>query len=203
MAKVFKWISVAAFGISAAFAAPAFAQQNEEEWDEEWFENLDAIAVAVLNQAQTLSFQNDLEYCGYIAYDDQDRLRATRPLAGEKASCQPDAPASWELVASYHTHGAVDLSDPEASFELPSSDDLLGDIEEGIDGYVSTPGGRLWFIDGLEEAAILIGDAGTMRTDPNYVSDGCEPLETHYLEELIFMEEEGFGPCELEDELES
>jgi len=48
------------------------------------------------------------------------------------------------VTASYHTHGDFD----EGYFnEVPSVVDMEGDREFYMNGYVATPGGRLWFID--------------------------------------------------------
>jgi hypothetical protein len=50
------------------------------------------------------------------------------------------------IVASLHTHGAFKYVMPA---ECPSVVDVEACESEGINGYVSTSGGRLWFVDGL------------------------------------------------------
>lgn len=50
------------------------------------------------------------------------------------------------IVASLHTHGAFEYVMPA---ECPSVVDVEAGESEGINGYVSTSGGRLWFVDGL------------------------------------------------------
>ena len=73
------------------------------------------------------------------------KLAATGPKRGRRDSCEPDEPPEdFEILASYHTHGD---DTQEADTEVPSLEDLAGDIEEGIDGYIATPGGRLWLND--------------------------------------------------------
>ena len=60
------------------------------------------------------------------------KLAATGPKRGRRDSCEPDEPPEdFEILASYHTHGAYTQ---EADTEMPSLEDLAGDIEEGIDG---------------------------------------------------------------------
>ena len=44
----------------------------------------------------------------------------------------------------------------------------MGDFSFGIDGYVSTPGGRVWRVELDERAALLICGQGCVEVDPNY-----------------------------------
>lgn len=100
-------------GLSLSFAASA---QAEDPWDSLTFEKLDQVAEAALDNAQSLSLKHNREYCGYIAFDGADRLRFTAPLKGSVETCTPpDVPYSWELIASYHTHGALDPNEPDVS----------------------------------------------------------------------------------------
>ena len=76
------------------------------------------IAREVLTRLQPVSFEKKREYCGYIGYDAQGVMIASPPVMGTKDSCAAPFPRNLAITASYHTHGDV-----------------------------STPGGRLWFID--------------------------------------------------------
>ena len=183
----------------SALALISAAAQAEDPWDTLTFERLDQVAEAALDNAQTLSLQNNREYCGYIAFDGKDRLRFTAPVRGDVESCMPpDVPDSWELIASYHTHGALSQDEPDVSYELPSGDDLRGDLEEGIDGYLSTPGGRFWFIDTYDEVVIMLGGIGYFEPDILFEQDtACGPWAEHTFEEIFLMEQEEIGPCDL------
>ena len=182
--------------LSLVMAAPVKA---EDPWDSLTFEKLDQVAEAALDNAQSLSLKHNREYCGYIAFDGADRLRFTAPLKGSVETCTPpEVPYSWELIASYHTHGALDPNEPDVSYELPSGDDLRGDMEEGVDGYLATPGGRFWFIDTQDEVVIMLGDVGYFEPDKLFEQDTeCGPWAEHTFEEIFVMEEEEISPCDL------
>jgi len=193
-------IRILAAGLVAfSMLGATIAQAEDEHWENLTFDKLDDVATSALRQAQSLSFRNDREYCGYIAFDGNDRLRFTAPLQGTSDSClTPEVPGDWELVASYHTHGSLAQSGSDESFELPSGDDLRGDLDEGIDGYLSTPGGRFWFIDTIDKHVFMVGDVGYFSKDPKFVQDkDCGPWQDHTFKEIYRMEREGIGACDL------
>ena len=104
-----------------------------------------AFAREFLGRLQAVSIRENREYCGYFAFDANGNRVATKPQRGRQDSCDaPEPPQGWDIFASYHTHGAFHV---DADTEVPSEGDMLADADEGIDGYISTPGGRLWFID--------------------------------------------------------
>ena len=192
-------LSVVSAALVLALTLISPARADNHHWDQLTFERIDAVAEAVLTEAQELSLANNREYCGYIAFNAEDKLQFTAPVRGDIASCEPPlVPDSWELIASYHTHGALDPNDPEVSFELPSSGDLVSDSDEGVDGYLSTPGGRFWFIDTVDEVVILLGDIGYFEPDPNFVADDeCPPFQEYSFDEIFYLDEEGLAVCEL------
>ena len=99
-------------------------------------------AKATLNRLQTVSFANNREYCGYILCAPDGTLAATPASKGKVSSCRgTEAPEEYLVVASYHTHGAFEYDTPA---EFPSVGDVEADEAEGVDGYISTPGGRFW-----------------------------------------------------------
>ena len=103
-----------------------------------------AVAREVLGRLQQQSFEKRREYCGYIGYDASGTMIATPPVEGTRDSCAAPFPRNVAVTASYHTHGDFD----HGYFnEIPSDVDMEGDKEFYMNGYVSTPGGRLWFID--------------------------------------------------------
>ena len=66
-------------------------------------------------------------------------LAATPATRGTAASCAMNCP-SRGAIASYHTHGSFSA---RYDNEVPSTSDLQSDFDFNVDGYVSTPGGRL------------------------------------------------------------
>jgi len=125
----------------------------------------DAFAVAFLNGLQPRSFAEHREHCGYFLINAAGQISATPPVPGTQASCtQPTPPPN--AFASYHTHGAYDAGYDN---EVPSPEDMLGDFAFGIDGYISTPGGRVWRVDVSRTAAVQVCTLGCVRVDPGFV----------------------------------
>ncbi len=119
-----------------------------------------------LSDLQSRSISQNREYCGYFVVNSDGNLTTTPPLRGREAGCRPaDAERGLKILASYHTHAAYA---PDFDSELPSSDDLRADIFEGIDGYISTPGGRVWYISAEQRNATLLCGENCVVSDPNY-----------------------------------
>ena len=170
-------------GLAAAlsiFASAAMAQDRA----------LVAAARGALSQLQDHSFRNDREYCGFIARDDRGAYVVLPAYKGRAYSCLPldRHSAGREIVASFHTHGSYAF---EADSEVPSSDDVLGDVEMEIDGFVSTPGGRLWFVDGQRGEVRQICGLGCLPQDPAFKAGVAGPIAGRYsLDALIRRERE-------------
>ena len=126
-----------------------------------------AYARAQLDAMQARSFADGIELCAIIYEDSDGDLGTTKVHTGDEAECNLryfDEPG-MAPVASIHTHGAFD---EDYDSELPSLIDLEGDIESQIDGYVATPGGRLWRIDWRQRRAVLVCREGCLQQDPAY-----------------------------------
>jgi len=137
-------------------------------------------ARVTLAKTQTDSFIYNREYCGLIGRNAAGQLVATRPRQGWKSSCRPRSffSADIEALASYHTHGA---QVPGETVETPSTYDLQADAEEGILGFVATPGGRFWVIEPEKGRVRMLCGAGCLPSDPNYdatLDEGLKPLYT-------------------------
>lgn len=124
----------------------------------------DAFAVAFLDSIQAQSFAERREFCGYFLLVG-GRILPTMPIPGTTASCTQPAPPP-NAFASYHTHGAFDA---DYDNEVPSPEDMLGDFAFGIDGYISTPGGRVWRVEVDERAAIQICGLGCVEVDRGFI----------------------------------
>ena len=149
--------------------------------------SLVAAARATLAKLQQPSFGANREYCGLIGIAPNGQIVATRARKGRVDSCRPrDFSSRVDVVASYHTHGAFDA---DVDAEVPSVDDILADQSEGIDGFISTPGGRLWFVDGKRGAAIQLCGLNCLPSDPEFRPRVYGPVATKYtLSELSIRE---------------
>ncbi|MEE9428571.1 MAG: DUF4329 domain-containing protein [Paracoccaceae bacterium] len=142
---------------------------------------------AFLSDLQTRSIRENREYCGFIVLNGAGELAASAPLRGQEAGCRPDEPAEGSsILASYHTHAAYS---PDFDSEVPSVDDLRADILQGIDGYIATPGGRVWYNSAeLKRATLLCGE-GCIISDPNYRAETDYPVaQTYDLRALKFRQ---------------
>jgi hypothetical protein len=161
----------------------------DKEFEAE-FDVSDAIfAKAILNELQATSFSNNREYCGYLVLALDGTLAASVSTKGSVDGCLPENPPEEHLiVASYHTHGAFDYDTPA---EFPSVADVEADGDEGVDGYISTPGGRLWYVDGVNLTVRQICGVGCMIQDPNF-EVGLDGLieESYSIDELRALESE-------------
>lgn len=132
-----------------------------------------------LDALQAASFANDQELCGIIFETSEGELGVSRPTSGEQASCDLlffDEPGMVP-VASIHTHGA---HSSQYDAEVPSTIDIRSDVSSGIDGYISTPGGRLWHVDHETGIARLACGEGCLDQDPNYRPCPSDLIEETY-----------------------
>ncbi|UIP05898.1 DUF4329 domain-containing protein [Erythrobacter sp. SDW2] len=126
-----------------------------------------AFARTALEDVQQRSFAERKEYCGLILEDDAGNLAVSAVFEGYEAECQLPwlSPMGQYPVATFHTHGAYNF---DYDSEVPSTVDMEADIGEQIDGFVATPGGRLWKIDWEDEVAVQLCGEGCLATDPRY-----------------------------------
>lgn len=140
-----------------------------------------------LGRVQHLSFATEREYCGYLGYGPDGTLLFTSMMRGGHDGCTPEIPDSAiKLVASMHSHGAYH---PDVPAEFPTSLDMESDVREGVDGYVSTPGGRLWFIDSSAGITIQLCGPGCLPQDPDFHAGDDGAIRKRYsLSDLRRME---------------
>ncbi|WP_186827117.1 DUF4329 domain-containing protein [Shimia ponticola] len=137
-----------------------------------------AIARATLGALQGPSFEENREYCGYLAYDADENLVATPASTGDRDSCAYDGPEDgYVMVLSYHTHAAFD---PDYASEVPSVSDIETDEDEGIDGFVATPGGRLWYVDTTDMIVRQICGLGCLAQDPDFIEGADGEIAISY-----------------------
>jgi len=132
---------------------------------------------------QAMSFDKEREHCGFIGRDAQGALVASEATAGSRASCPLVWPRGMEVVASYHTHGAFDAG---YFNELPSGTDMLSDQSLGVAGWIATPGGRLWYVDGERMVAHQVCGVGCLPTAPGfYKAQAGEVAKGYTYDELV------------------
>jgi len=166
--KLTPWLACFGFSLSGCLAGSLPYDRPQPRMQAE----VDYV-LAVLDELQAASFANGREYCGYILLSNTGNFEKTERRKGREGSCRPKPPPeAYEILASFHTHGAYAA---EYESEYPSRDDVIADMSEGNDGYVATPGGRVWYIDGATGLSSLLCDVGCVRSDPNYVTDGVAP----------------------------
>lgn len=155
--------------------APRAVAQNQTEI---------AFVSRLFNDIQVPSIAEDREYCGLIGIDDAGNYVATDPRRGRTATCLPPDPAfaNFTVLASYHTHGSFNT---EYFNEIPSFDDMRTDIEDGTDGYIATPGGRMWYIDARAQIARQICGLDCLIPDPDHREDpNFTVRQTYTLDDL-------------------
>lgn len=136
---------------------------------------------------QHQSFRTDREYCGYLIRDRFGVLGVTPMRQGSRNGCSPVPPGPGvEIVASMHTHGAFSAG---IAAEFPTVLDMVSDLSEGINGYVATPGGRLWFIDTGNLIVRQMCSPGCLPQDPDYQPhDEAVIAESYSLKQLRYLQ---------------
>ena len=139
-----------------------------------------AMLKARLAPIQHLSFAARYEYCGYLGRRPDGTPEFTEILRGHHNGCTPEMPeGGFVRIASLHTHGAYD---PRIPAEFPTALDMRSDRREGVNGYVATPGGRLWYIDSRAMLAVQLCGPGCLPQDPGFRAgdDGVIPERLSY-----------------------
>lgn len=122
--------------------------------------------LAIFAEIQPRSISENKEICGYVGHDIRGNLVRTRHVVGEEATCLlPPWPDKMQVIASYHTHSTYS---PNYDSEVPSQQDMETDQSSDIDGYVATPGGRVWFVDSDTMTTGQICGVGCVYQDPDF-----------------------------------
>ena len=140
---------------------------------------INSFAREQLSQLQSRSFADRAEYCGIISENSDGELVTQEVIRGHEAQCDISyfSLRNKLPVANFHTHGAYDT---RYDGEVPSLQDFQSDVASGMHGYVSTPGGRLWHIDGPARTAKQLCGQGCLPVDPAYVPCPGDAPEQQY-----------------------
>ena len=137
-----------------------------------------------LNALQRKSFAEGVEYCGMIYETRDGKLVHEEISKGDSSSCDFgfEYGGDYNPVASFHTHGGFD---PDYDNEVPSAIDIEEDIKNQVDGYIATPGGRLWRVDWREQYAEQVCGERCLKQDPKYVPCPAYPVKQKYTLESL------------------
>jgi hypothetical protein len=138
----------------------------------------DIFARDFLNRLQPNSIAQNREYCGYFFKDAAGRLHASPPRLGLETNCiLQHPPPGGSVYASYHTHGASSTSHDK---EVPSAKDLQADFDLNINGYIATPGGRVWRTNAATRDAVQVCGIGCIAGDPRFNAGADQDIVTRY-----------------------
>ncbi len=133
-----------------------------------------AFVTEVLRQMQLRSYASGSETCGYIGRDAQGQMMVSQITTGREASCLlPRTPPGMRVAASIHTHGTYS---PAYASEFPTVQDMTTDARDGINGYISTPGGRLWYVDTSTMTVRQLCGRSCLPQDPHYRPEDDGPV---------------------------
>lgn len=167
--------SLAAFATAfAIFTAPTANAQDAEEMQ---------FVQGLMESMNQLSVRFNREVCGFILQDADGTFSSTKASWGGEASCasMPLEPGQ-RAVSSWHTHAAWGLG---YDGEVPSIQDVEGDMRFGVNGWVGTPGGRLWYVDGTTGTMTQACGRDCLPADPNFFPEEHGPVaETYTLDGL-------------------
>lgn len=139
--------------------------------------------MALFANINPLSIEFNREVCGYIIRHPDGRFTSTKLSWGSEAMCTtlPLEPGV-RAVSSWHTHGGYDHN---YDSEVPSTLDVEGDMRQGVNGWIATPGGRLWYVNGRTGHAEQVCGTACLPQDPNFVPQDYGPVAKDYsLDEL-------------------
>lgn len=168
-----KSLAILATAVCCLSAPMANAQDPREE----------EFVRGLMESMNQLSVRFNREVCGFILQDAQGNYTSTKASWGGEASCAslPLEPGA-RAVSSWHTHAAWGQG---YDGEVPSIQDVEGDMRFGVNGWVGTPGGRLWFVDGTTGTMTQACGRDCLPVDPNFFPEEHGPVaETYTLDAL-------------------
>jgi len=166
---------IAALILSLGLSTPLAAQDAEET----------AFVTAMMESMNRLSVTFNREVCGYILRRADGGYESSKASWGGHASCASTPVADGQVaIASWHTHAAYAA---EYDNEVPSIQDVEGDMRQGINGWVSTPGGRLWFVDGQTGFIRQACGRGCLPVGPNAQDAPHDPVPPSMSLDQLYM----------------
>lgn len=142
-----KWATIVGVGVGVGVLAAAVSSGDDGQDNAQRYSTQNQAARSVLNDINPVSVRENREHGGWIYRNVDGTFGHTNPVAGQVASVNignPNTavPSNTRATASYHTHAAAD---PRYDNENFSPQDILSDIQAGVDGYLGTPAGFMKF----------------------------------------------------------
>ena len=143
-----------------------------------------AYARSILVQIQPMSLHQSRQYCGTIGLTRSGLLTSSTVSMGDSQDCAPPAPPeAATVIASFQTYGGYA---PGVNRELPSVKDVRANVSSGQDSYISTPGGRFWYVNGKQGVAQQICGIGCLPRARDFVAGEWGKIRKSYtLEQLV------------------
>ena len=172
MRKLFT--ALAAIATASTLSTAAHAQDARET----------EFVMGLMEQMNRLSVAFNREVCGFILQDDEGNYSSTKASWGGEASCasMPLEPG-MRAVSSWHTHAAWGRG---YDGEVPSIQDVEGDMRFGVNGWVGTPGGRLWHVNGTTGTMSQVCGRGCLPEDPNFFPEEHGPVAEVYTLDALY-----------------
>jgi hypothetical protein len=143
-----------------------------------------AFVMGLMESMNTLSIRFNREVCGYVLRHPNGAYSSTKVSWGGQASCASlPVVDGMEVASSWHTHAAWD---PAYDGEVPSIQDVEGDMRMGVNGWVGTPGGRLWFVDGQTGSMRQVCGRGCLPVDENFGTEDFGPVGENYTLDSLY-----------------
>ncbi len=137
-----------------------------------------AYVKALMTRIQPVSFAKSKELCGLLGRNTKGNLGTSDIRIGTYDGCYiPPVPDKLDVIATFHTHSTYSRT---YLSEFPSIQDIEADIYNGLDGYIATPGGRLWFHDISERRVTQICSTGCLPQDPRFDKEDHDPAKISY-----------------------
>ncbi|NKX43134.1 DUF4329 domain-containing protein [Roseicyclus persicicus] len=174
MVRPTRLLAAALAALALALPGPAPAQSAQET----------AYVMGLMESMNALSVRFNREVCGYILRHPNGAYSSTKVSWGGHASCASlPVTDGMDVVSSWHTHAAWA---EEYDNEVPSIQDVEGDMRMGVNGWVGTPGGRLWFVDGRTGFMRQVCGPGCLPEDPNSVEGSQGPVGESYSLDALY-----------------
>jgi hypothetical protein len=158
-----------------ATLTPAARAQDAAEAD---------FVLGLMEQMNRLSVTFNREVCGFVLQDNEGNYSSTKASWGGEASCASmPLEAGMRAVSSWHTHAAWGLG---YDGEVPSIQDVEGDMRFGVNGWVGTPGGRLWYVNGTTGTMTQHCGRGCLPEDPNFFPEEHGPVAESYSLDALY-----------------
>ena len=169
MTRFMPRLTAAGFAVLLAIAPIKATAQSAQEY---------AFVLGLMQSMNQLSVRFNREVCGYILRHPNGAYSSTKVSWGGEASCASLPLQDGVTVASsWHTHAAWGEG---YDGEVPSIQDVEGDMNMGVNGWVGTPGGRLWFVDGQTGTMRQACGRGCLPEDPDFFPEEHGPVSEIY-----------------------